>query len=451
MLALALILLGQQSCANARFGPGAECRTLSVPEDRARPDGRKIPIRYVVLRATGRRQPEPVFLFEGGPGAPSTGMAGLARGPFGPVMEFRDVVLVDQRGTGASHGLMCNLEARRYPARAFGHVFDPAFFAKCRAQLEKRADLTRYVTDVAVQDIDAVREALGYEQVILWGGSFGTRIAQAYARRYPERVKAMVLDGVVPLDFTIPLTYAASLQQSLDRILAGCRARASCRDSFPDLDRQWNALVERFGRGPIRTRVTPRNQPPVEVTMSFGDFGYATRGILYRANQARELPAMISAAATTGDVSQFAQRYWGRAADFEEDFADGLHLAVVCSEDTGWIHDEAIPAAVAGSFLGTYLIDEYRGACNGWPRAAVDSTFRAPLQAPIPTLLVSGWFDPVTPPETGERVARHLPIHRHIVDSTAHHGAGFGCARPAVLHVLVRGSLDGMPAVCAGP
>lgn len=448
MLALTLFLLGQSSCANAQFGPGAECRTLSVPEDRARPDGRTIPIRYVVLRATGRRQPEPVFLFGGGPGAPSTGMAGLARGPFGPVTEFRDFVLVDQRGTGASNGLMCDLQVRRYPARAFGHVFDPAFFARCRVQLEQRADLTRYVTDIAVQDIDAVREALGYEQVILWGGSFGTRIAQAYARRYPDRVKAMVLDGVVPLDFTIPLTYAASLQRSLDRILAGCRARAGCRDSFPDLDAQWNALVERFRQDPVPTRVIPRNQPPAEVTMHLGDFAYAVRGILYRADQSRELPAMISAAATTGDVSRFAQRYWGRAADFEEDFADGLHLAVLCSEDTDWINDEEVPGAVAGSFLGRYLIDEYRGACSGWPRAAVDRTFHAPLRAPIPTLLVSGYFDPVTPPETGERVARHLPIHRHIVDSAAHHGASFGCARPAVLHVLAKGTLEALPEAC---
>ncbi len=440
---LLFLLASQQAspCPAAGFGPGAECRVLMVAENPEQPEGRKIPIRYALLRATGSApRPDAVFLFSGGPGAASTEMVGLANGPLAPIREIRDIVLVDQRGSGGSNPLMCPTELRKYPGQAFGALFPPAAIADCRAKLGATSDLTRYTTDYAVGDIDQVREALGYAQVILQGGSYGTRIAQAYARRFPERVKAMVLDGVVPFDFSLPLSYAATLQESITRLLAR-------NDSLPELERQWNSLVAKF-KQPVEATVTPRGRPPVKVSMTLGDFGYAVRGVLYRADQSRELPARIAAAATTGNLDWFAQRYWSRAADFEEDFADGLHLAAVCNEETVWIRDADVGPATAGSFIGTYLIDEYRAACKGWPRVRVDSTFRRPLTAPIPTLLVSGLFDPVTPPRIAERVARYLPVARHIVDSTSHHGSSFGCARPAVMHVVREGGLEGIPDVC---
>ena len=384
VLPILLLTLQQPGpCPGSEFGPGAECRILMVAESPERPEGRKIPIRYVVLRATGERAPEALFLFSGGPGAASTGMAGMVNGPLQPVRQRRDIVLVDQRGTGGSHVLMCDLELRNYPVRAFGHVFDPAFMTSCRRNHEKDTDLTQYTTERAIADIDLVRRAEGYAKVILWGGSFGTRIAQSYARRYPDRVMAMVLDGVVPYDFKIPLSYAATLQESVNRTLQSCRSRAACRDSFPDLDKQWQTLVERIRKGPVEVTVQPRNGEPARVRMHLGDFGYAVRGILYRVDQSRQLPGMIAHAATTGDLNLFAQRYYSRAADFETDFADGLHLASLCSEETWQIRDADVAGATAGSVIGRYLIDEYRNACAGWPRARLPDDVREPLTAPI--------------------------------------------------------------------
>ena len=444
---LFLALQQPGTCSGSGFGPGTECRILTVAENPERPEGRKIPIRYVVLPATGAKEPEALFLFSGGPGAASSELVGMANGVLQSVRQRRDIVLVDQRGTGGSHGLMCDLELRNHPARAFGHVFDPGFMTTCRKNHEKDTDLTQYTTERAIADIDLVRRTEGYEKVILWGGSFGTRIAQSYARRYPDRVMAMVLDGVVPYDFKIPLSYAATLQESVNRALSSCRSRAGCRDSFPDLDQQWQSLVNRFRKGPVEVTVTPRNGGPAKVKMHLGDFGYAVRGILYRVDQSRQLPSMIANAATTGNLDHFAQRYYSRAADFETDFADGLHLASLCSEETSQIRDADVAGATAGSFIGRYLIDEYRNACAGWPRARLPEGVRQPLTARVPTLLVSGYFDPVTPPEMADRVARHLPVHRHIVDSASHHGSSFGCARPAVIYVLANGKLEGMPEV----
>ena len=450
MIPLLLLALQQAfPCPAEGFGPGVECRVLLVAENPAEPEARKIPIRYAYLKATGPSpRPEAVFLFSGGPGAGSTEMVGLATGLLAPIREIRDIVLVDQRGSGGSNPLMCPAELQKYPARAFGTLFPPTAIKDCQAKLPRVADLTRYTTDYAIGDIDQVRQALGYPQVILWGGSFGTRIAQAYARRFPERTKALILDGVVPFDFSLPLSYAATLQESIDRLMATCRARAGCRDSFPDLQTQWTSLVAKVRQKPVEVTVTPRSGPPVKVGMTLGDFGYAVRGVLYRVDLSRQLPARIAEAAKTGNLDWFAGRYYSRAADFEADFADGLHLGAVCNEELVWIKDADVGPATANSFIGTYLLDEYRLACRGWPRVQVAADFQRPLTAPIPTLLVSGLYDPVTPPRIADRVARHLPKVRHIVDSSGHHGSSFGCARPAVMHVFKEGTLEGAPEVC---
>jgi pimeloyl-ACP methyl ester carboxylesterase len=183
--------------------------------------------------------------------------------------------------------------------------------------------------------------------------------------------------------------------------------------------------------------------------MSSGDFGYAVRGILYGTRASRSLPDMIDRADRSGDMSEFAQRYWDRAAGFNDNsFADGLHFAVFCAEDVPFIRDEDVAAATRGTFIGTYLLDEYRTICREWVRAPISAHARDPLTSDIPTLLLSGWFDPVTPPETGERVAKGLRNVRHLIVRNEAHGSGNGCALPATLYVLREGKLDGMPDVC---
>ncbi|HEX9893531.1 MAG TPA: hypothetical protein VGA78_06385, partial [Gemmatimonadales bacterium] len=160
-LATLVFVAAQQlaPCPTERFGTAAQCGSIQVAENPARPDGRKIPIRFVVLRAQGQRLPEPVLLFNGGPGAASTDMAQLANGPFAPVRQERDFLLVDQRGSGGSYPLMCVAGAAQRPALAFGHLYDPAFAARCRQDLEGTADLTLYTSDRVAEDLEQVRRA----------------------------------------------------------------------------------------------------------------------------------------------------------------------------------------------------------------------------------------------------------------------------------------------------
>jgi len=257
-----------------------------------------------------------------------------------------------------------------------------------------------------------------------------------------------VIDGTLPFDSKVPLTYAATAQQALDRVIDDCAARPACRKAHPNLRADFARLLERFAAGPVATSVTPPGRTRVPVTMSRGDFGYAIRGILYAANLIDELPGWIGRAAATGDVSAFAQRYWERQVAFSRTFATGLHLSVLCAEDVAFIDPREIAGATAGTFFGQYLIDEYRNACALWPLAQIPADFRLPVKVSVPTLLVSGYFDPVTPPSFAEQIARTLPMSRLVVSKTGAHGSVAGCPLSAALFVLRAGTLTGMPDAC---
>lgn len=401
----------------------------------------------VVRRTTGTAN-EALFLLAGGPGQASTSLVGAATSWLRPVLDTMDIVLVDQRGTGDSGPLQCESDIVAVPAHAFGHVLNPDETRACRAALEVRADLTQYTTDAAVADLEEVRRALGYDRIAMYGGSYGTRLAQAYVRRHPSTTKAVVLDGVVPFDVPPQLGFARSLQQSVDRVLESCRTTNPCRDAYPNLTQDFQALLARLDRGPVSARVRSRTGETVSVTMTKDDFAYAVRGILYSENGVAEMPTLIHGAASSGDFSELAQRYWVRAVTLGRSIARGVHLSAFCAEDVAYVTDADVEAASAGTFMGRYLIDEYRRACSLWPRAPIAADFRTPLTARVPVLLLSGRFDPVTPPEFAERVARSLPLVRHVVAPGGAHGVAGDCPRPAVLHVLMQGTLEGMPVVC---
>jgi len=249
-----------------------------------------------------------------------------------------------------------------------------------------------------------------------------------------------VLDAALPFDVKVPLSYASSAQGALDHL----------SKSHPKLQAEFARVLDRFQAGPIKTFVTPPGQSPVPVLMSRGDFGYAVRGILYRPDHLDQLPGWTARAAATGDLTPFAQRYWERALAFSRTFAMGLHFSVLCSEDVAFIGNDEIDAAAARTFLGRYVIDEYRNACALWPVAPVSAEFRKPVAVAVPTLLLSGAYDPVTPPAFADRIAASLTNARHLVSPTAAHGSVGGCARSAALHLLRTGTLAGMPDGCRG-
>ena len=426
----------------------AECGVITVFENREARAGRKIAIHFTIVRGGEPGARDALVAFAGGPGEAGTSLAGSADGWLRPLRANLDMLFVDQRGTGQSNPLMCASGTAANPAAPFGHVFNPALLAACRADLERRADLTQYTTDLAAADIDDVRAALGYERLSLYGGSYGTRMAQAYMRRFPNRVRAAVIDGTVPFDLDVPLTYAASAQQSIGRVFDACAANAACRAAHPALAADFGALLRRLDGGPVRATVRAVSGETVAISMSRGDLAYAVRGILYSAGAVARMPDLIGRAVTSGNLDEFAQAYYQRQLSFEQAIAYGMHLSVFCAEDVPFATDADIDRATSNTFMRRYLFDEYRAACRVWPRARIASDARTPVTARVPTLLVSGFFDPVTPPQFAERIARSLPLAMTVVSPTGAHGSATGCPRAAALYVLGHATLQGVPGVC---
>ncbi len=437
-------------CDDEGLPDTARCGGVTVPEDAARPGGRTIDLNVLVLRGTANEGSAPLFVLAGGPGQGATDLVGLGLGPWASVLEVRDMVFVDQRGTGQSNLIDCADEAVENPASVFGQLFDPDNIARCLESASKHADVRLYGTEQVVVDLELVRETLGYESVVLWGGSGGTRTALVWLRRFPESVEALLIDGVTPTYFRSPLSFAKSAQEALDLVLADCAAQDSCRAAYPDLAADFDEVIGLFDNGPVTTKITRRDGSTVDVRMGRGEFGYAIRGILYSSRSIAGLPRLIHEAARTGDVSEFAQRYWQRQVALRPVVSFGVHLSSGCTEDGPFIDASEVPEATDGTFLDTWLIDQYAGACESWQRGEVPDDYLEPVRSDKPVLLISGAYDPSTPPSIAEEVASHLPRSRHIVVRNEAHGAEFGCAREAAISFLRSASLEDLGAVCEG-
>jgi pimeloyl-ACP methyl ester carboxylesterase len=227
-------------CRLKNAGAQAVCGTLEVPEDRAHPEGRKIKLRVAVVPALARTpQPDPVFLLAGGPGQAATEVFGALLPALGRLHRTRDLVLVDQRGTGSSNPLECqspeNQSLREKLADDSRESVER--FRKCVAGWS--ADTRFYTTPIAMQDLDEVREALGYDQINLWGGSYGTRAALVYLREHQEHVRTVTLDGVAPLSLYLPLDMARDAQRAMNLLFQSCAKDAACNKAFPELEKRF--------------------------------------------------------------------------------------------------------------------------------------------------------------------------------------------------------------------
>ena len=420
--------------------PTALCGTLRVPEDRAAAGGRVLDLGYVAFPARRLESAPPLFFLLGGPGEAATSIAPLVdQSPFAGLLDTRALVLLDQRGTAGSHLLQCPPPA--HPAGHFGHVLDPDAVAACRAGLSARADLRLYTTTIAVEDLDALRAALGYDRIVVWGGSYGTRVAMEYLRRHGGHVERVVLDAVSGLDGRMPLYFAYDAQRAFDRVRDDCAAEPDCAKAFPGLARTFDAVFDRLREGPVRVGIRAGGgDGPVEVPFSLGDLGYTIRGMLYDRQRTARLPATLERAARTGDLAPFAQEYYRRASTLGNDVANGMYLSVVCSEDVPFITDDAALRWTAGTYLGNYLVEDYRRACSLWARGEIPADYHAVVRSDVPVLILSGGRDPSTPPRWGDRAARGLPNGRHIVFPAGGHGVGDTPCGTGIIREFLSGS-----------
>src|SRR5215216_3305742 len=245
-------------CTSAEAPTDAYCGKLSVYENRDARTGRRINLNIVVLPSLADDpNADPLFFLAGGPGQAATKFAREVREAFRQVQRERDIVLVDQRGTGKSNPLEC-----RSDSNSLRDVSEPeeVGLARLRRCLEGYdADVRLYTTPIAMDDLDDVRAHLGYERINLYGGSYGTRAALVYLRRHGDHVRSMILDGVAPTDMRLPLFSARDAQRALDKLLADCEADPACRMTHPGLPARVRVLLQRLEAAPARVRmVNPR-------------------------------------------------------------------------------------------------------------------------------------------------------------------------------------------------
>lgn len=424
----------------------ARCGTFRVFEDREARSGRTLDLAFVVLDALEREGRRDVVVpLPGGPGEAFLGAAAvLSRRLPREVRRTRDILLVDVRGVGWSGTLDCTVPVPGGLASRFGTLFPLEHATACRDALAARAGLDRYTTDASVDDLEELRRWLGYDAVNLVGGSYGTRVAQVYLRRHPAAVRTAVLNGVAPLDVPNYVYHARFLQRALDRLVEECLDDSACGAAYPDLEADLERLLARFRSGPVEVDLEAG-------TFRFhaGDLAYALRGLLY--GGAEELPAIVTRAARGEEqaVRALAAYYLQRSGWVSEPGGEaGYHFSVLCAEDIARVTDEQARDATAGTFMGDHLIRAYREVCASWPHANLPASWFAPVRSEVPTLLLSGGRDPVTPPEWAERVATHLPDHLHVVVPNGAHGVGGPCIEAMIAELVESASLDGLDPSC---
>jgi pimeloyl-ACP methyl ester carboxylesterase len=424
----------------------ARCGMLAVPENPYAPAGTQISLAVAVVPALAAvpREP-PLFVVAGGPGQSAADFYTTYAAAFGAVLRSRDVVLVDQRGTGGSNRLACDFPDD-FDVAAPSPALIRELSAKCRQGLSGRPQY--YTTSVAVRDLDAVRAALGYERIALYGVSYGTRVVQHYVRRFPSRAAAVVLDGVVPPDRALGPDTPLDAQRALDLMFARCRADAACNSAFPDLARRFQALLaELDGRPRQVTLADPSTGAPRSVDLDRARLAGAVRLLNYYSATTALLPLYIDRA-TKGDYAPIASELLLLSQNLDAQVAYGMNAAVVCAEDVpAYAHLDR--ARLARTYLGLEQIDELTVLCEGWPKGVVDSDLFAPLHSAVPALILSGEADPVTPPAAAARAAGGFRDALHVVLAGQGHGQlATGCAPRVIARFLTARTARGLDVGC---
>ena len=423
----------------------ALCGVLTVPEDRSEPDGRRIGLRVAVVPAAARSpEPDPLFVLAGGPGEAATQFFAWFPAVFEDVHADRDLVLVDQRGTGASH-------ARTLPevpetAGMSAAAADARLSTWARDALDTvDADPRFYTSTVAAEDLDDVRTALGYGRIDLYGTSYGGTLLQYYLRQYPENVRAAVLDGSTPLDVPVLERIAASTQSALDLLFQRCAADPACAATFPRLAAEWSVLQDRLA-SPLRI-VDPTSGEEAVVDMV--DLADAVHAALLTEATAVQIPLAV----------HLAYDYeWVKAAQLISAPPSGgptLLMADVIACSEAWARLD--PSAVARHGEGSYALTreladaEARAArCSYLPRGVVPPDDDAPVRTDKPMLWLVGDGDPQDPPANLTEVPAQQPNSRIVVVPAQQHVVGhLGCAPTLVAEFLDAGDADRLDPSCA--
>ncbi|HSU13815.1 alpha/beta hydrolase [Longimicrobium sp.] len=414
--------LNTEPCTIPELDGPARCGTLQVWENREARSGRRIPIRFVVIPATGAAAAkEAIVYFAGGPGETSTDEAAFTAQRLAGARDTRDLLIMDSRGTGASNPLPCEISTPGNLQSYLVEFFTPDGVARCAAALQPRADVTRYASAPVADDLEELRAGLGYERLDLFGESYGTRTALVYLRRHPGHVRAILMFGAVPTDIRYPLTVAEDAEAAIAGVFAGCARDPGCHAAFPDPAADLRASLRRLDAGPAEaTVVDPQSGGVATVRLSRERFAEALRYMAYVASTSALIPAVVNRAAR-GDFGPAAEEalYWRMG--MVSGSSRGDYLAVTCPEDVDFVDTAEAARLARGGWFGDWRVRDQKAACAAWPHPTLPASFADPIRSEVPVLVVNGQLDPATAPQHARRMLRGFPNGRLVMIPSAGH------------------------------
>jgi pimeloyl-ACP methyl ester carboxylesterase len=405
------------------------------------PDGRRLPIHVAVIPATsGKALSDPIVVLMGGPGEDAISAAAIYTEQFAPLLRHRDLLLVDQRGTGSSAPLKCDLFSPETAAENLRDFFPRAAIESCKVRLHDLVDLTRYTYPYFARDLEQVRRALGYGPLNLFAGSYGTRAAQVYMRAFPQSVRTAYLGSVVPIDLEGSLDFAKTAQTALERMFENCETDSACHTAFPNLRGEFRQILERLASGNVGVSLPGYPDP---VPLDRGRVAEWFRSKLYRPRDAATLPWTIHRA-FAGDWAPIVDGILSGARELGKNISLGLFFSITCSEDMPFVREQDVAPQTQGTFLGDYRLRQQQAACEQWPRSTLPKDYRRPVRSNVPTLFVTGDMDSGTPLSFTNRVAQGFSKHVAVVIHGQGHTEWNDCVATMYQQIVRNASVAGL-------
>lgn len=424
----------------------ARCGSLEVAENPARPEDRKIRLNIALAPATGKTtEPDPVFFFAGGPGQAASETWVMLQSVLNKIRKNRDIVMIDQRGTGQSNKLACKSELEEDLNQEIDLDLIRTETQKCLAELN--GDPRFYTTSIAMGDYNLVRQAMGYERINIMGVSYGTRAAQVYLRLFPETVRTVTLDSVVPMQLALGQEHAPMLDRSVQIVFEDCANDETCNSLYPRQAEELNTLFKQLRSQPQQvTIINPVSGEPQEMRLTADTLGVAIRFLSYASETQALIPLLVHEALSTGNLSRLASQAILVMTGLNEMLARGMELSVLCSEDYPFID---LSADYGDTLMGNLFLDIIGLQCNVWPRGEVPAGFHQPVVSDVPVLLMSGERDPVTPPHYAAMTAESFTNSLNLVArGQAHSVMKDICLRDVTTAFIAKGGIEDLDTSC---
>ncbi len=406
---------------------------FEVLENYHDPSGRKISLHLIVLPALGESKAEDAITFLAGGGVlPASSFLSFFSKAFKKVRQSRDIFLLDQRGTFGSNPLQCDLPE---------NISDPNFENLVKNQIEllaKENDLRHYTTEAAARDLDEIRKWLGYKQLNLFGASYGTKLAQVYAKMFPENVRSLVLHGIVPLHFPMQRYENIFAQLALSNLIRTCEQDSICFRTHPNLASATDSVFNRLEQKAIYLKVESSSE-----LKSFSSFDLRRLLYfkLYTERESSTIPALLSSL-NEGDQS-ILKPYLSPPPSR---VPAGVYYCITCTEDFSRMRDEILNQP--GGYFSSEWLKVQKKICSLWPVNKPSDSFWEPLKSALPILLLSGEKDHVTPPLYAQEIGRYLPNAKHVVLPGLGHNDLKPCMIQMIQDFIIAGNQKWEPSKC---